>query len=113
MAFSVTGWNFGKLSLEVSSTVGTSVNCLWKCPQQTKARAILARHLNGGVNRFHQWPLLPSLILMKNSSFFPFSALGLVKECMDARRFVRSRSSLDILQKFLLQDVGERLKGKG
>ncbi|MDF5734787.1 MAG: hypothetical protein PUQ00_03555 [Nostoc sp. S13] len=34
--------------------IQTSVNCLWKSPQQTKARVFLALHLDGGVNRSDQ-----------------------------------------------------------
>ena len=96
---------FGRhFSLEIE----TSVNCLWKCPQQTEAAASLALHLDDGINRSHQCPLL----LMKNSSIFLFFALGLVKEYMGRRRFARYRPSLDCLTFCtLLLDVRVTIEG--
>ncbi|WP_292743553.1 hypothetical protein [Nostoc sp. NMS4] len=46
-AFFVTDLNFSKLSLEVSST--------------DQSQSFLPLHLDGGVNRSHQWPLFTSL----------------------------------------------------
>ncbi|MEH1849955.1 MAG: hypothetical protein V7L25_34555 [Nostoc sp.] len=67
--------------------IETSVNCLWKFPQQTKARVFLALHLDGGVNRFHQCHLKSESDLSEKLKHFSLFRTGFSQRIYGQKAF--------------------------